>query len=262
MRELVTVEPTTTVKGSRVRDNAPTKGLVALDAEDTDINDDDDKPSFAQVPYSLTKYALILDVSRDLLKDNVANLAAYIARWFARKQTITENKLITAKLNLLTSANITPEDGVDAIRQIRSILNKGLDPAISARATVITNQSGMDYLDSLVDGNGRPLLTQDPTSGVPMLLKTRPVKIYSDALLPNRVVTTVGATKGVYFPLYVGDGTQYATLFEREQLEFASTDVGGNAFDRDLTKFRGITRLGASVFDNAAMVRREIFLAD
>ncbi len=262
MRELVTVETTRTIKGSRVGDNAPTKGLVALDAEGDEIDDSDDQPSFVKIPYSLGKYALIIDVSRDLLKDNVANLAAYISRWFARKQVITENKLIIAKLNLLTPSNITPADDVDAIRKVRSLLNLSLDPAISARATIITNQSGLDYLDSIVDGNGRPLLTQDPVSGVPMILKTRPVKVYSDAQMPNRVVSTTGVTKGTYFPLYVGDGKLYATLFEREGLELASTDVGGTAFARDMTSFRGITRLGASVFDSAAMVRREIFIAD
>lgn len=262
LRDLVSVETVTTTKGTRVRDNAPTKGLVLLEAEGDDINDTDDQPSFAQVNYTVLKYALIIDISRELLKDNVANLAAYVARWFARKQTITENKLIIARLNALSSQNITPADDKDAIRHIRSLLTVALDPAISARATVLTNQSGMDYLDGLVDGNGRPLLSYDNASGLPMLLRSRPIRMVSDALLPNRVVTTVGATKGTYLPVYVGDAAQYMTLFEREGLEFVTTDVGGDAFTRDMVKARGITRLGTGVFDAGAMVRREIFLAD
>ena len=73
-------------------------------------------------------------------------------------------------------------------------------------------------------------------------------------------MTTTGATKGDYYPIYVGDFKQYATLFERMPLEFVSTDVGGDAFKKNRIDVRGISRLGVTRFDTEAVVRREIFI--
>ncbi|MDD3212202.1 MAG: phage major capsid protein [Eubacteriales bacterium] len=257
MRDLVTVEPTSTNKGTRVMDNAPTSGLTKLDGE-METLPEDDQPAFARVSYSLDTYGLLLPMSRELLSDEVANLFAYLARWFGKKQMMTENLLVKTMLNLLTSQNITPEDDKNAIAQVRSLLTLALDPAISGNAVIVTNQSGFDYLESVTDANGRPMLTQDPVTGNYVAFKTRPVKMFSDAQLPNRVV---GGT-GVYYPLYAGDFKQYGTLFERQGLEFASTDVGAGAFEKNGVTARGVTRLGTARFDAAAGVRREIFVAE
>lgn len=256
MRDLVTVEPTSTNKGTRVMDNAPTSGLTKLDGE-LDTLGEDDQPAFARVAYSVDTYGLLLPMSRELLSDEVANLFAYLARWFGKKQMITENLLVKTLLEQLVASTITPEDDKNAILQIRSLLTLQLDPAISGNAVIMTNQTGFDYLESILDGNGRPLLTQDPMTGNYMLLKTRPVKMFSDAQLPNRVAPGTGA----YCPLYVGDFKQYGTLFERQGLEFASTDVGAGAFEKNGVTARGVTRLGTTRFDTAAVVRREILIA-
>jgi HK97 family phage major capsid protein len=262
LRALVTVETTTTSRGTRVVDNAPTKGLAQIDGELPAAGiPQDDQPMFRQITYTLASYGLLLPVSRELLADNTANLMAYIARWYAKKQLITENDIIKANLMLMTAQNIRPEDDKNAILQLRSLLNLALDPAISLRATILTNQDGFDYLDSLTDSTGRPLLSQDTMTGSYMLLKTRPVHVVSNANLPSRVVTATGATKGEYYPLYVGDFTQYMTLFVRDGLEFASTDVGAGSFEKNGVMFRGLTRLGGMRVDTDAAVRREIFIA-
>ena len=261
LRDLFTVEATSTSKGTRIVDTAPTTGLTQLDGEAPAAGvPEDDQPSFAPVNYSLNTYGLIVPVSRELAADETANLFGYLARWYTKKQVITENGLLKAALELLTAQSITDEDDQNAIMQLRSVLNMALDPAISQTATILTNQSGFDFLDNITDSTGRPLLQPDPATGTPMFLKTHAVKVMSNRTFPNRVVATADATKGDYYPIYVGDFKQYATLFERMPLEFVSTDVGGDAFKKNRIDVRGISRLGVTRFDTEAVVRREIFI--
>ena len=57
---------------------------------------------------------------------------------------------------------------------------------------------------------------------------------------------------------FIGDFREFATLFQRDAFEVASTDIGGNAWRTDSTEIRGITRLDVAKFDTAAVVRRNI----
>lgn len=260
LSEIFNVETTSTNSGWRVVDKAPTTGMTALTSEiPTGGIAQDDQPEFAKVPYSLTTYGLIVPVSNELMSDEVANLFTYLGNWFAKKQIITENLLLKAKLEALTASNITAAD--DPIGKVKSLLNKSLDPAISVLATILTNQDGYDYLDQLKDSDGRPMLQPDPTNATAMIFKGRRVKMVANSLLPSRTVTTTGATKGDYYPLYVGDFQQYATLFMRQNLEIVSTDIGGNAFRSNSVEVRGIARMGVSTFDTDAALHREFFLA-
>ena len=124
-----------------------------------------------------------------------------------------------------------------------------LDPAISAVATVICNQTGLDILDNLKDNNDRPLLQPDPTNATVMRVKGRPVHTVTDATMGN--VSTAS-------DLFIGDGKEFATLFHCGSYELASTDIGGNAWRTDSTELRGIVRLGVTKFDANAMVRRTL----
>ena len=171
---------------------------------------------------------------------------------------ITINKKLLALLDALTPSNLTVGKEVQALK---SVLNKDLDPSIAANSVIITNQSGFDHLDTLVGTDGRGLLQPDPTSGTPMIFKAHRVICMSDAMLPNRVVTTTGATKGTYYPVYVGDMQSFGTLFRKRGLEVAATNIGGDAWATDSTELRGIMRLDAKTMDTAAAVKREIFIA-
>ena len=260
LSDLFNVEAVSSNTGWRVVDTAPTTGMTALTSE---IPEDgiaqDDQPAFAKVTYTLTTYGLIVPVSNELANDEVANLFGYLARWFAKKQILTENALLKTKLETLTAGQVAATD--NAVDALKSALNKGLDPAISAMATILCNQDAFDYLDMQKDDNGRPLLQPDPTNATNMLFKGRRVKMVSNALLPTRTVSTTGATKGDYFPIYVGDFKEFATLFVRQPLEVVSTDIGGNAFRTNSIEVRGISRMAVSTFDTSAAVRKEIFVA-
>lgn len=237
-------ETVTAPTGWRVRDTAPTKGLVDVD-EMGQIDDDDDQPAFAKVPYTCTKKALILPVSNELMTDNVANLFDYLGRWFAKKLVITENAMLITTLRTLAATSID----TDPLKGLTTALNKDLDPAVSSLATIILNQNGFDALDNLMDGNKRPLLMPDPTNATVKRFKGRPLHAVSNATLAD----ANGASD-----LFIGDGKEFATLFRCGGYELASTDIGGNAWRTDSTELRGIVRLGVSKFDSGAMVRRSL----
>ena len=238
---LFTTEQVNTNTGWRVIDTFPTAGFTKLSGELSNVPADD-QPVFAKISYSLDTYGLYIPMSRELLDDEVAGLMAYLARWIGKKEVITENKLLITLLQALTEVDLTANS---EFAEIKAVLNKGLDPAHSAVAGVITNQSGLALLDGLEDLNGRPLLQPDVVKPTDFRISGRPVTSVADAQLAN-----VGSTKS---PIYIGDFKSYATLFRRKAIEVAGTDVGGDAWRKYGYEVRAITRLDAVTFDSAAV---------
>lgn len=247
LSELFTVETVSTNTGSRVRDTAPTNGFTKV--AEMGMISKDDKPAFAKVEFTVEDYALIVPVSNDLLKDTDQNLLAYLSRWLGKKAVITENKLLLTLLTALdgSAASIT-ESG--ALKAIKKLVNTTLDPIFGVSASFLTNQSGFNFLDSLEDGNGRPLLQINPADRTQYMVGGRAVHVVSDAVLPNKTTA----------PLYVGDFKSFGTLFRRQAMEIASTNVGGNAWNTNSTEVRAITRLDAKQFDAAAVAAGKITL--
>ena len=247
---LFSEEIVTAPTGWRVIDTAPSSAMPSIDEMGTVANNSD-QPSFAKVTFSLTKYGLRIPVSNELLNDEAAGLMAYLGRWFAKKLVLTENSLLitalkTLEASALTSGSITPDSA------IKTILNKTLDPAISLSSVIITNQSGFDALDQLVDEMGRGLLQPDPTNATLYRIYGRRIVPVSDAQLPNT------SNKPEFF---IGDFKEFATMFRKDGFEVASTDIGGNAWATDSTEVRGIARLCVSKFDASAAVRRQLTLS-
>jgi len=244
---LFNTETVTAPTGWRVMDEAPAAGMTLVN-EMANIPQDS-QPKFTKVSYTLNKYGLIVPASNELLSDNMSNLFAYIGKWFARKEVITENSLLLTSLKKLTAADLG-SDGLDGLKKVLNVL---LDPALSAGAVIICNQSGFDYLDQLKDTTGRGLLQPDPTNATQYRILGRNVKPVS-----NKVMTNVKAGDKTTADIYIGDAKEYATLFTGHGFEVASTDVGGNAFATDSTEIRGIVRMGVSEFDKEAMARRSV----
>lgn len=251
LAELFSTETVTAPTGWRVIDTAPSSAMPSIDEMGTVANNSD-QPLFGKVTYALTKYGLRIPISNELMNDEAANLMAYLGRWFAKKLILTENSLLITALG--TPSTALTSGSIEADGAIKTILNKTLDPAISASAVILTNQTGFDALDQLVDLNGRGLLQPDPTNATQMKMFGRRVVAVSDAQLPNLSTNT-------YAPFYIGDMREFATLFSKEGFEVASTDVGGDAWAKDSTEVRGIARLCVSKFDTAAVVARKLALS-
>lgn len=249
LSDLFTVETVTSNTGSRVRDTSPTTGFTKI-AENSNINKDD-KPTFANVEYNVQKYALIVPVSNDLLADTDQNLLAYLSRWLGKKAVITENSLLLGLLKTL-DGSATAITAVDAIKNLKTMKNKNLDPAFIAGMSYITNQDGFNFLDTLTDNDGRPLLQPNVAAGTGYMFAGKPIHVLSNSHLASADTT----------PIYMGDFKQFGTLFRRAVMSIKSTDVGGNAWGNDTTEVRAITRLDAQKFDDKAAVAGKITVGD
>lgn len=59
-------------------------------------------------------------------------------------------------------SNKTPKP-IKEWKDIKSLINKELDPGVLFDTVIVTNQDGFDWLDSQEDKNGRPILQPNPT---------------------------------------------------------------------------------------------------
>lgn len=236
--DLVYVEPVSTLTGTRVIEVDGEYTPFAEVTEGSKISDIENG-DFKAIPYSCKTYGGILPIPNNLLKDNKGNLLYHVSKWFAKKKVATENKLIGDSLSTFSK---TAMKGID---DIKTVLNKTLDPAISANAIVVTNQTGFNELDKMKDTDGNYLLQPDPTKPTQKLLKGRPVKVYPDKVLAN------DTTKA---PVIIGDFKRAITLFDRQLLTVDSTNIGAGAFETNSTKVRGLLRMDVQKFDEKAIV--------
>ena len=238
LKEYCNVLPVHSFKGTMPIEKDGTGELIAFE-ELNEIGKSD--IDFSQVTYNVADYGDIIPVSNTLLADETANLTAYIGKRFTKKATNTENKKIVDLLKTLT-----PKPAAD-YTVVNTALNVDLDPAVSANAIVITNQTGFNFLDNLVDKQNRPLLELNLQNTTQKIFKGRKIVVLPDALLP------MNTTKA---PVFVGDLTEFATFFDREGLELAISKEAG--FTKNATYIRAIERFDVKKVDEKAMVYLEL----
>lgn len=239
-------EGVTTLSGSRVLEKIATMTPFENITDDTADLPEMESPQFETISYAVQKYAGWLPIPNDLLKDSDQNIIAYLTRWIGKKSVVTNNSLFLAILAALTPAAFADW------KAVKKALNVTLDPLHAAGATILTNQDGYQYFDTLLDGNGRPMLKDDITQESGKLLFGKPLVVAS-----NTILTTTGTTAKMA-PIYVGDYKEGVIKFDRQTYEIASTNVGGTAFRKDRTEMRVIEREQYKAWDSAAIVSGQI----
>ena len=238
LESLVNVENVTTSHGSRVYEKlADITPLKDLDDETALIGDNDD-PELTVVKYLIHRYAGITTVTNTLLKDTVDNIIQWLVNWAAKKDVVTRNAKI---LEVMGKAPKKPT--ISKFDDIKDLENNTLDPAIESTSSFITNQSGYNILSKLKDANGRYLMQPDVTSPDKYLIDGKPVIRIADKWLPD--------VSGSH-PLYFGDLKQGITLFDRQQMQIDTTNVGAGSFEHDTTKLRFIDRFDVQLIDDGA----------
>lgn len=245
LSEYVTVETVNTLSGSRVleADNVMIPFQVV---NEYGAIQEMDNPQFVPIQYQLVKRAGYLPLTSELLADSDQNIIRYVSNWIAKKHVVTKNMLIVGMIQGLQPVQL---QGFDDIKRV---LNVDLDPAISLSSVIITNQDGYHWMDTQVDNDGRYLLTDDITQPGRKLFKGRPVVVVS-----NRYLPTIQGPPNLA-PVFIGNGKQFAVLFTRGLYELASTTEGGDAWRRDTTELRTITRDDLVGWDLAAGVYGQI----
>lgn len=208
------------------------------------------KPQFEVINYNIKKYAGYLPVTNELLEDSDANIHDTIVAWLGEEDIATENAQILAKIKTKAATALT------GIKDIKKAINVDL-AAFAGSVRIVTNADGLQYLDTLEDKNGRPLLSPNPTQPMAMSLsvgaRSIPLTVVPNAVMP---------TEGGKIPFIMGDLFEYVKEFDRKQLSISVSDVAVagdfNAWEMDMTLLKGTKRADYVVKDAQAIVRGEL----
>ena len=244
--DLVSVETVTTNKGSRTfKKRSQQKGFTKV-GEGGKITSTS-TPQFERMDYVISKYAGYLPITNELLEDTDTNIVNIIVEWLGDESRVTRNKII---LDLIKTQDEVELDGLD---DIKKVLNVTLGSAFKSTSVIVTNDDGLQYLDTLKDNDGKYLLQPNPANPMEMRLSagaiTVPVKVIPNADL---------ATTSNKIPFIIGDLKEGIRFFDRKQLTINTSNVAAigelNAFEEDLTLFRGIEREDCKIRDEEAFV--------
>ena len=249
--DLVDVEVVTTNKGSRTyKKRAQQTGFTKV-GEGAKIPAGN-TPQFERVGYEIEKYTGYYPVTNELLEDSDANIADALIIWIGDESRVTRNRIIRDVIKE------KEETAIASLDDIKKILNVTLGPAFKPTSKVITNDDGLQWLDTLKNDKGEYLLQPSPSNPMDSVLcagATRvPVKV-----IPNGDMPSDTATKGNRkIPMIIGDLKEGIKFWDRKKttLTTSNTAVAGtlNAFEEDLTIFRAIEREDCKTKDDAAFV--------
>lgn len=247
LQNFITVEPVKAPTGSRVFKARSQQTGFAEVAEDGTITEKA-TPQFTPLTYAVKKYAGFFKATNELLEDSDAAIVNTLTTWIGDESRVTRNKLILTVLGTKAKTAIVGADG------LKKVLNVQLDPAFHSTASVITNQDGFNWLDTLKDGEGNYLLQTSASSPTGKQFAGKPVIMVSNKDLASDVSTP--ATPKV--PFFIGDLKEAVVMFERKGTEIKSSTEAGTAFTNDNTLFRAIEREEVKMRDAEAFVYGQV----
>lgn len=259
LRDLVDVEPVTTKSGQRTfKKRSQQTGFTKV-GEGGKIGAKT-TPQFERMSYDIQKYAGYFPVTNELLEDSDQNITGTLITWIGDESRATGNNII---LDTIKTKAKTAISGLD---DIKKVLNVTLGQAFKPTSKIVTNDDGLQYLDTLKDNDGKYLLQPNPANPIEMRLCAGatiiPVVVIPNADMPSDV-STAGKRK---IPFIIGDLKEGVKFFDRKHLTILASNIAQagdlNAFDEDLTLFRAIEREDCKVKDNQAFVNGELTMDD
>ena len=153
-------------------------------------------------------------------------------------------------LEQIATKEATAFAGLD---DIKKALNVTLGSAFKATSKIVTNDDGLQYLDTLKNEKGEYLLQASPADPMKLVLcagaTTVPVEVIPNADLP---------TTDNKIPFIVGDLKEGIVYWDRQLTTITvstTAQVGDlNAFEEDLTLYRAIEREDVTPRDTQAFV--------
>lgn len=249
----IDVEPVKTNKGARTyQKKTDVSTFVDID-ENGEITNEIEAPKFERLTYTIRDRVGFMPVSNDLINDSDSNIVDIVMKWLGKVDVKTSNQKILELVAIKAAEELTDING------IKKALNVTLGQAYKAGAKIYTNDDGLNYLDTLMDGVGRPLLNPDPTNSLKLQLRcgatVLPIKV-----LPNKVF----ATKNKQVPFIIGNLYDYAKKFDRQSMSIMASKVATignfNAFSNNMTLLRAIVRDDYKVKDKDSIVNGYITL--
>lgn len=249
--DLVDVENVTTNKGSRTfKKRTQQTGFTKI-GEGGKLSAGS-TPQFERMSYEIAKYAGYFPVTNELLEDSDANITDTLVTWIGDESRVTRNKIILGVIDQKAKTTIKSLD------DIKEALNVTLGQAFKQTSCIVTNDDGLQWLDTLKNDRGEYLLQPSPADPMKMVLcagaTTVPVKVIPNDDMPSDA-TTKGTTK---IPVIIGDLKEGIKFFDRKRLTLITSNIAVagelNAFEEDLTLFRAIEREDCKTKDDAAFV--------
>lgn len=243
----ISVERVSTNKGARTyQKKGDAEAFIDLD-ENGAITKEITAPQFERITYAIQDRAGFMPVSNDLISDSDANISAIVTQWLGRANVATAN----AKILEIIKAK--EQVAIDGLNGIKKIVNVTLGQAYKSGAKIITNDDGLNYLDTLEDKNGRHMLNPDPTDSARLALRCGtvvvPVKVVPNSAFP---------TEGTKIPFVIGDLAQGIRKYDRQSMSLMASNVATigtfNAFAMNMTVIRAILRDDYKALDNDAYV--------
>lgn len=260
LRRLVTVENVTTNKGARtyqVKSQVSGFQKVAENGKIQPIS----APQFERLAYEIEDYAGYIPISGDLLADSDANITNVVVKWIGDNSLATDNNEILDILSAKEPVNFV--DASNPLGPLRKAVNVTLGQAYSGSASIVTNDSGLNWLDNLRDTTGRPLVNPSLTEPGKLVV-TIGAHVFKLHIVPNNVLandlsyiktadTALAAGKtyytrsgsageytyteveepalaniGTYYektgiPIFVGDFKEAIQIFDRQQTRLRSS---------------------------------------
>ncbi|MGL5191333.1 MAG: phage major capsid protein [Cetobacterium sp.] len=244
--DLVNVENVTTNKGQRTfKKRSQQTGFTKV-GEGGKIGAKA-TPQFERLAYEIEKYAGYFPVTNELLADSDANIVNVLIEWIGDESRVTRNKLILEQINLKEQVALS---GLD---DIKKALNVTLGSAFKNTSKIVTNDDGLQYLDTLKDSDGKYLLQPNPANPMEMRLcagaTVVPVEVYPNADMP---------TVSNKIPMIIGDLKEAIKFWDRQKMNIKMSDIAVvgdlNAYEEDLTLFRAIEREDVTQRDKEAYV--------
>lgn len=204
-------------------------------------------PQFERLTYEIEKYAGYFPVTNEMLDDADEDIGQTLIEWIGDESRVTANKLILAEIATNQAVDLGDIDG------IKKVLNVTIGQAFKSTSKIVTNDDGLQYLDTLKDSTGRYLLAPMPNDVMTMTLQVGanrvPIKV-----IPNDDMPTTAKK----IPMIIGDLKAGIVYWDRKQMNIKISDVAVvgqlNAYEEDLTLYRAIEREDVTVRDTKAFV--------
>lgn len=216
LAQLVSVEAVSTMSGKRTYKKRSSQTGFSKVGEGSVIGTKN-TPQFDRISYEIGKYAGILPVTNELLEDSDANIYSLLTEWIADESRVTRNKLIIEEIMSKAKTELT---GLDDIKRV---LNVTLGQAFKSTSKIVTNDDGLQYLDTLKDSDGNYLLQPNPSDPMNLVLAAGatavPIRVVPNADLTSENVYAASTDQTVtagktYYTRSGSEGSYVYTVVE------------------------------------------------
>lgn len=248
LRQYVRVIPVQTMSGARTfKKRSDVTGFVKVLENGKFAKKN--TPQFERLTYKIDKFGAYFVLSDEIIEDSDENVVGLVTELIGDESRVTDNVQI---LEQIKAAKTTPVNFTD-LDGIKKALNVTLGQAYKGTSAVYTNDNGLQWLDTLIDGNGRPLLSASPADPMRLQLACG-ATVVPLIVLPNADFENL--SEGI--PFIVGDLYEGVAIFDRRRVTLHQSNTasveGYNAFEQGGMLIRADERADYVVRDADAFV--------